>query len=246
METRGLKQKAVCSVLWQSFVCVGGGLQVYICTHVCGGQRSTSSVFLNCSPSYFWGQTISLNPELAHLARFLGGNKPYRSVYTSPVLGPQICRATLGCWGSELGSLCLCSRHFTNGTSSPAPSKCSFKSFFPTLGFLATFNLIKRPNFLTQMKYFSPLVWTTSRLKCAEEGVTTIVFALLSLLCSGWAQDRQNQETRSLDLSGSCLCNPRALGEYQIYSCLSSFKDLKTFSLSELHSIPGVDNGPFN
>lgn len=57
METRGLKQKAVSSILWQSFVYVGG-VHVYTCIHVCGGQRSTSNVFLNCSPSYFWGQTL--------------------------------------------------------------------------------------------------------------------------------------------------------------------------------------------
>lgn len=44
-------------------------MDVPVCTHACGGQRSRSGGFLNCFPSYFSTQGLSLDMELNNLAR---------------------------------------------------------------------------------------------------------------------------------------------------------------------------------
>lgn len=41
-----------------------------------GGQRSILGVSLNCTPSYFWKQDLSLNLKLASPARLTGHQVP--------------------------------------------------------------------------------------------------------------------------------------------------------------------------
>lgn len=46
------------------FYCVYASVHVCVCINVYGGERSISAVFLNHSPPYFGGQSLSLKLEL--------------------------------------------------------------------------------------------------------------------------------------------------------------------------------------
>lgn len=90
---------------------------IYVCAyvHMCilgvwytGKQEVDIECLLNHSPPYFWRWGLSLNLELAHLARLAGQKRPRDPpACVSPVLGWQRCTAIPGLhwgrWGMDSG-----------------------------------------------------------------------------------------------------------------------------------------------
>lgn len=83
-----------------------------VCVVACGCERPTLDIFLHLS-SYFLGQGLLLNLELAVLARRAGQQAPG----TLQNLPPQywdhrLMQPFLQSWGSDLGHYCLHGKHY--------------------------------------------------------------------------------------------------------------------------------------
>lgn len=78
------------------FLCVlwNACMLTCVCMYVCGGQRETSDIFVNHSPSYSLDPRLSNSADLAML--------PQKSWLHLQVRGCHTYQHLSGCWGSKL------------------------------------------------------------------------------------------------------------------------------------------------
>lgn len=99
-------------------VCVLVSWTVTACVHAFGGQRSMSSVFLNCPLLYFLDKNLLLNLRITSWVGSLVSSSGWRQgggvVYLLLPLQEHASGFAHGCEASEFRASCLCGNYFTN------------------------------------------------------------------------------------------------------------------------------------